>query len=239
VVVAEDDEVRAGLAALTQFLVGGSSVADTLQRILDLAADAVPTARYTGLTMLVEDRVETSVFTDPDVVEIDQAQYAVGNGPCLEAFRTGEVFDVRSTAEDTRWPEFSRTAFEHGVRSTLSLPLVAGDASLGALNFYSEHEDGFADEGARRITESFAVQAAVVLANAQAYWDAVALAEGLKEAMRSRATIEQAKGIVIAQSKVDPDTAFELLKRASQRENRKLRDIAQDLVDRCSSGGAT
>ena len=119
------------------------------------------------------------------------------------------------------------------MRSTLSLPLLVGEGSVGALNFYSTKEDGFSDED-RRNSATFALQAAVVLANAQAYWDARTLNEHLAEAMRSRATIEQAKGILMAQSNVGPDAAFELLRSASQRENRKLRDIAQELVDRHS-----
>jgi GAF domain-containing protein len=233
-----NEPVRSGIDALAQFLVGDTSMADTLQRIIDLTAETVPTAKYTGLTMLVDDKVTTSVFSDPDVPEIDQAQYEANDGPCLDAFRDGEVNEIPSTERDDRWPEFSRAALDYGIRSTLSLPLVAGGNSLGALNLYSDHENGFADGDHRRAAQAMAVQAAVVLANAQAYWDARSLAEHLEEAMKSRATIEQAKGIVIGQSNVDPDTAFEMLRSASQRENRKLRDVAQGLVER-HSGGTT
>jgi AmiR/NasT family two-component response regulator len=72
-----------------------------------------------------------------------------------------------------------------------------------------------------------------VLANAAAYWSAFELSENLSEAMKSRAVIEQAKGILMAGSpKLDADGAFDLLRRASQRENVKLREIAQRIVDR-------
>src|SRR4051812_12744988 len=73
---------------------------------------------------------------------------------------------------------------------------------------------------------------ATVIANARAYWGAKEMADQLRHAMESRATIEQAKGILISQSRVSADEAFELLVRASQRENRKLRDIATDIVER-------
>ncbi len=72
----------------------------------------------------------------------------------------------------------------------------------------------------------------MVLANAQAYWRANELSQQLERAMASRAEIEQAKGILIEQSGVTSDEAFELLKRVSQRENRKLREIAAELVKR-------
>jgi GAF domain-containing protein len=231
--MADGDEVERGLDALTQFLVGDTTMSQTLQRVIDLAAEAVPAAAYTGVTMLVDDTVTTSVFSDPDVPEIDQAQYESGNGPCLDAFRHGKLYEIPSTTNDATWPEFSQAALAHGIRSTLSMPLIAGGSAVGALNFYSEAEAGFLDAD-RRKGGQFAVQAAVVLANAQAYWDARTFGENMQEAMRSRATIEQAKGILMAQSKVGPDDAFEMLKMASQRENRKLRDVAQGLVNRYS-----
>src|SRR3954452_10773399 len=177
----QDDPVAASLKALTMFLGGDASVADTLQSIIDLAVVAVPPAAYTGISMLVDDKVTTSVFSDPEVPEIDQAQYAAGTGPCLDAFRYGEILGIASTERDERWPEFSRAALEHGIHSTLSLPLLVGDESVGALNFYSRQEDGFSKEDQEK-GDAFAVQAAVVLANAQAYWDARTLSENLTEA---------------------------------------------------------
>ena len=225
-----EDPVRESLAALSRFFVGDATMGDTLRRVIELVVVAMPPATYAGISMLVDDKVTTSVFSDPEVPEIDQAQYSAGTGPCLDAYRDGEVHRIASTERDDRWPEFCRTAVEHGIRSTLSLPLRVGDDSVGALNLYSTLEDGFSKEDQAN-GETFALQAAVVLANAQAYWDARTLGEHLAEAMQSRATIEQAKGILMAQSNVGPDAAFEMLRSASQRENRRLRDVAQALVD--------
>jgi GAF domain-containing protein len=186
--------------------------------------------------MLVEDKVTTSVCSDLDVLEIDQPQYKSGKGPCLDAFRHRRSYAITSTWSDSRWPEFSRAASLHGIGSTLSLPLAAGDQSLGALNFYAAAENAFSQDD-EQTGEGFATQAAVVLANAQAYWDARALSEQMAEAMRSRATIEQAKGIIMNQSRVGADRAFEMLRAASQNQNRKLRDLAEELVERNSGGG--
>jgi GAF domain-containing protein len=228
-----EDPIRDSLATLSRFFIGDSTMGDTLQRVVELAAVAVPPAAYTGISMLVDDRATTSVFSDPEVSEIDQAQYAAGTGPCLNAFRDGKVYRIPSTERDERWPEFCRTALQHGIQSTLSLPLLVGEDSVGALNFYSRGEDAFSEDD-QEYGEAFALQAAVVLANAQAYWDARTLSERLSDAMRSRADIEQAKGILMAQSKVGPERAFDMLRIASQRENRKLREIAREIVDRHS-----
>lgn len=218
------------------FFVGDGTLEETLQRVADLAARAVPPAAMTAMTMLVDEKPTTAVFTDEAAHEIDQAQYETGSGPCLDAFRHARVYRIDSTERDDRWPEFARAAAEHGIRSTLSLPMIAWDRGVGALNFYSEQEAGFSgedEEGGR----AFAQQAAIALANAQAYWDAHTLSEGLNEAMKSRAVIEQAKGVLMAGSGVDADAAFEMLKRASQRTNRKLRDIAAEIVERAGKPG--
>jgi GAF domain-containing protein len=233
--MAGTDPLRESLAALSGFFVGGATVRDTLFRVTELAERAVPQSAMTGITMLVEGKPATAVFTNGEAPEIDSAQYKTGEGPCLEAFRSQQVVIIESTESDDRWPDFCVTAIEHGVRSMLSLPLAANGEAVGALNFYALSPAAFGD-AEREAATGFATQAAIVLANAQAYWDARNLSEQLSEAMRSRATIEQAKGIIMSQSGVGPDAAFELLVRASQRENRKLRQIAEDLVRRASSG---
>jgi AmiR/NasT family two-component response regulator len=79
---------------------------------------------------------------------------------------------------------------------------------------------------------TFARHAAIVLANAQVYWDARQLSENLEQALHSRSTINYAIGILIRAGAGgrSPEEAFQILVRASQRENRKLRDIAAEIV---------
>jgi GAF domain-containing protein len=136
---------------------------------------------------------------------------------------------VDSTRTHGRWAAFSRAAARRGILSSLSLPLVAHHECMGVLNCYSRTEAAFSDED-EHIGLEFAAAASIALANAQAYWDARHLSERLGMAMESRATIEQAKGILMAAQHCGPDPAFAIMVRASQRENRKLRDIANQIV---------
>jgi GAF domain-containing protein len=225
------DPVQESIAALSRFFIGDGSMGDTVQRVVELAERAVSASDMTGLTMLVEDKPTTAFFTDQAAPEIDQEQYRAGAGPCLDAFRDRAVYTIASTRDDTRWPDFCRAALDHGIESTMSLPLRAGEGAVGALNFYSRTRAAFSEETEEQ-GQLFADQAAIVLLNAQTYWDAFTLSERLNEALQSRAVIEQAKGILIAQSHVDADGAFAILVKASQRENRKLRDIATEMVER-------
>ncbi|HEY0519714.1 MAG TPA: GAF and ANTAR domain-containing protein [Ilumatobacteraceae bacterium] len=226
----EDSAWRRSLAALSSFFVGDATLVDTLRRVADLADQAVPPSKFVGVTMLVENRPQTAVFTDPESPEIDQAQYRSGNGPCIDAFRTGDLCMLKSTLAPNRWPEFSEACVGHGILSTMSLPLSVAGAPLGAMNFYADHPDAF-DATDVDTASLFASQAAIVLANSQAYWDARALGEQLREAIESRAVIEQAKGIIMGALRCDADDAFKHLLNQSQTTNTKLRIVAQDIVN--------
>jgi len=226
----EDEAIGESLRALTRFFVNDGTLGDTLLRVSEMACSITP-AEYAGITMIVEGKPRTGVFTHPDAPEIDEAQYRTGEGPCMSAFRDGLVYRIDSTATDSRWPEFSRTAAAHDIRSTLSVPLSARGETLGALNLYAEVEGAFTD-GHASIVRVFAGQASIALANAQVYWDVRQLSENLTEAIKTRETISQAVGILMAGGGRSPHAAFQVLANASQRENRKVRDIAEEIVTR-------
>jgi transcriptional regulator with GAF, ATPase, and Fis domain len=225
-----DDELSRVLAVLSLQRIDRQSLAATLDHMATLARDVIPAADYAAITILRDGKPETIVATDPVIELVDQVQYDVESGPCLDAYTTAKVFRIDETDDEKRWPEFARTASVHGIHSTLSLPLMTDGEGIGALNLYSRTVRGFstADEvhGQR-----FSNPAAVVVANAYLFWECRRLAENLEAAMASRAVIEQAKGMLMGQHGVDADGAFDLLRRASQRENVKLREVARRLVE--------
>lgn len=226
-----DSPLDRSVDALSRFFVGDSTVSETLHRVSELTLDAVPVAALVGLTMIVDGRQRTAVFTDETAPEIDQAQYDTGEGPCIEAFEQAGVRMIESTLEDGPWPAFRRAAADHGILSTLSLPMMVNGDAVGAMNLYARTERAFTGADADvDAAQRFAAQAAIVVANAQAYWEMHDLSARLTDAMQSRATIEQAKGILMATQPCDAEQAFQLLVRASQRENTKLRDVAARIV---------
>jgi GAF domain-containing protein len=224
---------EAVLAALTRYFVGDQTLGDSLHQVAELAMQAVPAADHVGITLLVDGTLKTSVFTHPEVPEIDRAQYRTGDGPCVDAYRTGAPYVIRSTVEPGRWQEFRDSAARHGVLSTLSLPMITNDGPVGALNLYAETEDSFTDND-QRVGEMFASHAAFLLANAQAYWDARTLSANLQQAMASRAIIEQAKGIIMTTMRCDEDEAIKVLIGQSQKQNIKLRELAAEIVRNAS-----
>ncbi|HEX3795998.1 MAG TPA: GAF and ANTAR domain-containing protein [Acidimicrobiales bacterium] len=228
----EQYAIREGLEALTKFFVNDGTLGDTLLRVSEMACEVTP-AKYAGITMMVDGSPQTGVFTHLEAPEIDEAQYATGAGPCLSAFRDRIVYRIDSTLEDDRWPAFASEAAKHGILATLSVPLVAREEGIGALNLYAEAVGAFGEEDERTVG-LFADQASIVLSNAQVYWDARQLSENLKQAMESRDMISQAVGILMVTGRHSSTRAFEILKSASQRENRKVREIAEEIVTRVS-----
>ena len=185
-----------------------------------------------SITIIQRGRPHTLAATGDLADDLDRAQYDADEGPCLEAARTQGTIVVRDLEAARRWPVFAETGERVGLGSSLSVPLVlSAPETFGGLNCYGKAPDAF-DASDRELAERFAAQASAVVANALAYWETFDQAANLAKAMEHRAVIEQAKGILMATQRCSADAAFDLLRRASQRENRKLRDVAMDIVTR-------
>jgi GAF domain-containing protein len=217
------------LTDLAGVLAEEEELARVLQRSVDQLTSAVPGADMASVTVLRGEAGETVAASSKDVWLIDQDQYAAGDGPCLEASRSGEV--VRTGMEDAlvRWPEFARSSRAVGVESYLSYPLFLGEDFIGSLNLYSAQRHGFAEFDVA-LLQLYVIAASAAIANARRYARARELAEQLTQAMESRAVIDQATGIVMARSGVTAEQAFAVLVRQSQNTNVKLRTIATRLV---------
>jgi GAF domain-containing protein len=169
---------EAAVAAPSRYFVGNQTLGESLRQVAELTIQALPQTDHVGITLLVEGRLKTSVFTHPEVPEIDQAQYRTGDGPCVDAYREDVPHLIESTLVPGRWQPFRDSAARHGVFCTLSLPLITHDGPIGALNMYAETEHAY-DEADQQTASLFATQAAFLLANAQEYWDARTLSETL------------------------------------------------------------
>ena len=223
------------LAALGQFVVSEQSLQESLKRVAELSVRAVYGADGAGVTWVVARRPTTVIAAGDFVRRIDEIQYSLDEGPCLYAFETQQPVLVEDLEHEQRWPRFTPAALGHGLRSVVAAPLTVAGNRLGALNIYAL-QSGVFDEAAEKTAILFAEQAAVVLANAEAFTRAQNAAINLGEALTSRAVIDMAKGIVMAREHCNPDEAFDLLRAASQAEHRKLRDIAQEMVDGVTQG---
>ena len=160
----ETDALTDAPADMNREVVDQESETERLQRIVILTCSTVSSCDMAAITVIRDGQPVTEVYTEEATKEIDAAQYAAGAGPCLDAFRRRQGYRIGSTRTDPRWPEFARAAREHGILSTLSLPLYAGARAFGALNLYAREERAFSEED-EELASGLAEQAAGVLDN--------------------------------------------------------------------------
>ena len=218
------------LAAITGVLLNEESLAAILQMLVRLSCSAMPGVDGSSVSLLRGQGFETNNTTSADVRDLDRVQYQAAKGPCVAAIQGGQRMNVALEEDDPRWPEFAAAARAQGFVGVLSTPLVVRDRHLGALNLYSRTQAGFG-EAAERAAQIFADEASVVLSNALAFAAAETVNTQLGEALASRDVIGQAKGILMARHGCTSDEAFELLRQDSQQANRKLRAVAQEVVE--------
>jgi transcriptional regulator with GAF, ATPase, and Fis domain len=240
-VIAAADEDKLTPAKLGQLLVSvGRTVSDEddlltlLQRVVEIAHDAIDGADSTSLTIDLRGRTYTAVHTDDRTLRVDSEQYDAGDGPCLEASRTGAVVLVNADDPEDRWPRFTAAAREEEILSFLAAPLITGEQSLGSFNLYGHARSAF-DTLDAEILELLTTTVSRTLGDFARFKSARDVADSIQRALQTRAPIEQAKGILMALHGVDADEAFDMLRRESQATNTRLHTVATELVTRLSS----
>jgi len=220
---AQDVELAETFAQVARSLLDEKDVDTTLDRICALAVETVEACEAAGISISEGRRVTSRATTDDLPCQVDEIQSETQEGPCVDAIKEHEVFMTGSLSQESRWPDFSRRAHDQtGVESILSLRLFTSATTMGSLNLYSSQTDAFDDEDVA-VGSVFAAHAAVALASARREAQ-------LETKAASRDVIGMAKGTIMARQHVSEDEAFDVLRRASQRMNVKLREMAERVV---------
>jgi ANTAR domain/GAF domain len=236
-------------AELQNALLATRTIEEFLQEVPRIAVRQVAEGASCGMTIRPDGRPAATAATDPVTAGVDEVQYRVDDGPCLQAMRAGEVVTIDDTAWRQRWPEFEAQAAAAGIRSCLAVPMQAvyvdlgsgdpppcphdtdpaGKATIGVISLYARDAAAFGEEQAQR-AEHFAETATVALAIAERIATYADLNGQLRASLASRPVIDQALGIIIARENCSQSEAFAILRKASQNSNTKLRDLAERIV---------
>jgi GAF domain-containing protein len=217
------------LSELVDLMLTAPSAETLLDDLARLAAGVIAPAAACSVTLRHDSRPQTVASSDALAAQADEAQYVGDEGPCLQALRTGEVVGVPDLVTEHRWDTYRPHALGCGIRSSLSLPLNVEGDTRGALNLYATVPDAFGNGGRQR-AEVFAAQASAALTVVARHARQTEMTAQLRSALASRTVIDQALGIIMDQQRCGADRAFELLRSASQHQNRKLREIAKEIV---------
>jgi GAF domain-containing protein len=210
-------------------LLSRETVDTALQLVTSLAATTTAGTLGAAVTVVDEHGKRSRAASNQAVEQADALQYEYDEGPCLTAWRTGELVRIDDTATDGRWPRWNDAASRMGVRSVLSSPLLAGGESIGAMKVYCERPMNYGphDEHVMRL---LAGQAAILLANSQSLAEARRLSRQLTEALASRDVVARATGVLLARGAVGEQEAFATLAAAARQTGKPVQDVAQALV---------
>jgi GAF domain-containing protein len=222
--VSERRELAARFAEVSSDLLSDSGEGPTFEGVVRRAVEMVPGCDAASITLLGRrGSTETVAATDSASDALDELQYHLGEGPCLDAsFEEGAVV-VSDVLTDRRWPEWSARAHALGLGSAVAIRLSTARETLGALNLYSRSRGGF-DGDAVDIAVIFAAHATEAMSKAR-------LVTGLQAALESRHLIGIAQGVLAVRYGISYESAFDVLHRYSNDTNTKLRDVAARVAD--------
>lgn len=222
--VSGDMELAETFGEIARTLLAEQDAEAMLRRIVQVSIKLIEPADHAGIDVVDGNLIHAVAPSDEVAERIDGLQVEVNEGPCLSAIREHEVFYSPDLQVETRWPLFAARAYgETGIRSMMGFRLFAQADTFGALDLYSRQPDAF-DHETVAMGSVLAAHAGVALATARERAQ-------LHEALRSRDLIGQAKGLLMARGNIDAEEAFDILRRASQRLNVKLRQVAERVID--------
>ncbi|WP_114854912.1 GAF and ANTAR domain-containing protein [Brachybacterium sp. YJGR34] len=227
-----DPAAEGRLAMITRELMSQPFEEITPERVVELAVAHVPGCSLASISLRSAGRrAETPAANDALAEALDHWQYDSGDGPCLNTLDDGNVRLSDDLAAETRWPAWSPRAAAAGIASVLSIRLATPERVLGSLNLYARKVAAFSDDSID-IGAAYARIASGVLFAAEQNG-------GLRTALESRNVIGIAQGLLMGQYGLTRDQSFEVLRRLSQENHTKLRDLAAQIVaqnDRLNAG---
>lgn len=212
------------MAELARTLAEPSDLDAILSGVTAAAKELIPGVDTAGILLIGRGGQFESVAQVTELPhKLDELQMTYNEGPCVQAALDDVVVRTDDFRDENRWPQYAPACVELGVLSGLSFKLFTAERTAGALNLFGFRPNVWDSEAETIGTVLAAHAAAALLAHRHG--------EQLKSALSTRDRIGQAKGIIMERYKVDDVQAFEMMRRLSQDSNKKLTDIAQQVID--------
>lgn len=206
-------------------------VGELLQLLVNRCSDLLLADTAGVLLETPSGKPALAAATSKEMLEIEDLEINLGQGPCLDAYQTGEqvLVDDLEKCHD-RWPQVTPRIIAIGMRSAYAFPLRLRDDSIGALNLYRAQPSAFAPHEAR-LGQALADIAAVGILQQRSVFEAERRAGQLQHALDSRVTIEQAKGTLAERRGVTLREAFEIMRDYARRNNLKMQEVCRRVIN--------
>ena len=229
------DDVRVALAELGRLRFGEMRVEDAMREIVQ-TTHTIFDVDGAGLMLADADHhLRNVAVSDDRFAHLEELQIQHQEGPCIAAFEEKELIGAGDLAHDQRWPLFSQAAVDRGVHAVLASPLPYNQDAVGVVAVLSGKTRPWSAEAELGLL-AFTDLAALLMASMMQGQAQSELAAQLQTALRSRAVIEQAKGVLIAQQGLSPHAAYEKLRSQARSERRKLAEVCAELVRNAAPG---
>jgi GAF domain-containing protein len=221
---------------LADTLASDYEVGELLQLLVDRCLEVLPADTVGVLLEAPAGGLWLAAATSEEMHDIEQAELATGEGPCVQAYRTGRPVIVPDLAECAAdWPKVTPRLLDLGMRAGHAFPLQLRDVCIGALNLYRRDVGGF-DEDDVRLAQALADIAAIGILQQRSLADAELLADQLQHALTSRIVIEQAKGVLAQRHHIAPEQAWEALRSYARSNGLRVHDLCQRVVEGVTEG---
>jgi GAF domain-containing protein len=195
-------------------------VAAVLDAVAISAQQSIPSAVAVSLTLVTEGAAATAASSSDWAAALDRTQYEVGSGPSVDAAVGGEICVMFDAGTETRWPAYAAAALQRGARSSISVPIpVDDDGVVGSLTAFGTGTAGFTPTDRNALTRLAGTAAAALMT-----------ADIASYVGRSRALVDQAKGIVMTSERCSPADALDRLRRRAGESGRSLHEVAGDVI---------
>jgi hypothetical protein len=218
------------ITELQSVLLEAPGLHEFVERVVKVAAEQIGRGTAATITLLRNGDLTAVAGSDPRSERCDEVEYSHRDGPCLEAIERQTTVVSEDLSAEWRWPAWRAAATESGFRSVAAVPRRVLDRMDIALNLYGERTNAW-DAEALASADVYADEIARALTLALRTSDLRTTNDDLKSALASRAVIDQAIGVIMAQNRCSADDAFGILRSASQHRNIKLRDLAKTIVE--------
>lgn len=219
------------LVDLADNLVDDFDVVDVLSLLSDRCVHALDVTAAGVMLAAPSGALEVIASSSEAMRTLELFQLQSDEGPCLDAYRTGEqVVNLDLAAVGSRWPRFSAHATAEGFHSAHSFPMRLRRRALGALNLLRA-DPGSLGEADIAAAQALADIATIAIIQHQLVLDAQTLNSQLSVALNSRIVIEQAKGKIAQATNTDMDQAFRQLRNHARNHNLRLADLASRIAD--------
>ncbi|WP_181035127.1 GAF and ANTAR domain-containing protein [Arthrobacter sp. B0490] len=213
------------------FLLSEQTAHEAVDALAAVARNLTGHAYGAGVSLIDQGRCTSVGATDPEVLEVDTLQYALGDGPCLSAWFTNSIVRVTDTHADPRWRPWAEAAAAIGVRSCLSVPLQKGGTAIGAMKLYAHTPQAFTRND-ELLLLGLTKSAAALLGHIQTTDTPQRISDAVKISLGTRDAISVARGILMERYDLDGRAALERLIALSRETGTSIAVLAAELYSR-------